>query len=681
MACIDSGRWRLRVLWLFCLALGSSIPARAAEISAEAATVDQVVNRVKAALVRIHVVSMNYQDGREMKSQGVGSGVIISEEGQLITNHHVAGHAVRLFCTLADREEVEAELVGTDPLTDISVLRLKPGQARKFPCVPFGDSSKLRVGDPVLALGSPMALSQSVTRGIISNLEMVMPKFWGPMGRLRQDGEDVGMLVRWIAHDAQIYGGNSGGPLVNLRGEIVGINEISLGLSGAIPGNLAHQVADQLMRYGKVRRAWLGCEVQPLLKQAAAARGILVSSVMKDSPAGLAGIQAGDLLVRVGQTPVHARFDEELPEFMGLISELPIGAPVPITVWRDGKEQTFPMTPTEREEARPKQTEFKSWGMTARNLSWLTAREMQRSSREGVLITSVRPGGPVSEAKPRLDGQDVLVRVNDTPVTSVQDLVDLTRQLTAGKTERTAVLATFERKERRYLTVVKLALHDFHDPGLEATKAWLPVEAEVISRDIAAQLGKPELKGFYVTRVYPGGTAEKAGLKTGDFIVAVDEEKLTASAPEHDEELSGLIRQYEPGAVVKITVVRQGQSSTVPVELERSPRLPREMKKYRSEDFEFAARDLAFTDRNDARLKNGESGVLVEEVKSGGWAELGMIYAGDIILEVDGLSVGNVDMLRTAMEQIAFAKTPFVVVKVLRGIYTKFLSLEPQWKL
>src|ERR1022692_3962336 len=158
--------------------------------------------------------------------QEVGSGAIISQDGYLITNHHVAGHAARIVCTLWNREEVEAELIGTDPLTDIAVLKLKPESPRQFVPARFGDSARLRVGDAVLAMGSPMALSQSVTLGIISNVEMIMPRMFGNQGRFQLDGEDVGSLIRWIAHDAAIYPGNSSGPLVNLRGEIVGINEI-----------------------------------------------------------------------------------------------------------------------------------------------------------------------------------------------------------------------------------------------------------------------------------------------------------------------------------------------------------------------------------------------------------------------------------------------------------------------
>src|SRR3954462_14247431 len=384
---MDSGWFRLSVLAL--LLVVSRVPSRAAEARMELSknmrpAVDAAIARVAPALVRIRVVSTSYSEGREVKSQAVGSGAIITKEGHVISNHDVAGRAVRIFCTLSDREEIEAELIGTDPLTDICIIQLKPAKPRVFPTVPFGDSGKLHVGDPVLALGSPMALSQSVTLGIISNLEMVMPRFFGPTGRLRQEGEDVGSLVRWIAHDAQIYGGNSGGPLVNLDGEIVGINEIRIGLSGAIPGNLARVVGEKLIKTGKVTRAFLGLDVQPLLKESVD-RGVLVSGVLEDSPAAKAGIRAGDIVLAVGKQNVRVRHDEELPQFMALTSDLPLDRETSITFLRDKDEKTVRVTPIEREELRPKQQELKSWGITTRNLSSLLAMELKRSNRDGAL--------------------------------------------------------------------------------------------------------------------------------------------------------------------------------------------------------------------------------------------------------------------------------------------------------
>ena len=642
--------------------------------------VDSAIGRVKPALVRIQVVSAEYNEGREVKMQAVGSGAIINREGYLITNHHVAGHAIRMFCTLSNREEIEAELVGTDPLTDISVLKLKPEKPRAFAAAGFGDSSKMRVGDYVLAMGSPMALSQSVTLGIISNSEMVMPRFFGPFARFKLDGEDVGTLVRWIGHDAPIYGGNSGGPLVNLRGEIIGINEISFGLAGAIPGNLARNVAGQIIARGKVQRSWLGFDVQPLFKHAKEEKGVLIGGVLKDSPADKGGLKPGDLLLRLGDFPIHVRYDEQMPDFMRLVTGLPIGEEVAALVRRDGKEMRLALRPAERGELYPKQQELKQWGLTVRDLSFLAAREMKRTRVEGALVTSVRPGGPAGEAKPSLDPRDVIVEVNGAPVKNVQELIDLTRQLTEGKTEPVPVVATFERKSDRYLAVVRIGTRELKDPGLEVTKAWLPVEAQVISREIARQLGKPDLKGFYLTRVYPGTTAERAGLRSADFIIALEGEKLTASGPEHEDELSALIRQYDAGKEVELTVLRDQSEMKIPVELVRSPRLKREMKKYRNDDFEFTARDVSFFDAAEEQWSSDQRGALVEEVKPGSWAELGSLYVGDLILEVEGSPVENVDVLKQQMERIATDKLRMVVVKVMRGIHTLYLELEPNWK-
>jgi len=644
--------------------------------------IDGAIARMRPSLVRIHVVSTEYREGREIKMQEVGSGVIIRKEGFIVTNHHVAGHGARLICTLWNREEVEAELVGTDPLTDISVIKLKPERPVEFVPAVFGDSDRMNVGDAVLAMGSPMALSQSVTLGIISNGEMIMPKLFGTLGHFKLDGEDVGTLVRWIGHDAAIYGGNSGGPLVNLRGEVVGINEISFGLAGAIPGNLVRSVAEELVAHGKIRRSWLGLDVRPQFKHAGPneAKGVIISGVITNSPAADAGMQAGDLLVRVGNTPTNVRYDEELPDFMRLITSLPIGQKVSLTVLRAGKEMTFALSPVERGEINPKEQELNQWGLTGRNLSFLTAREMKRTNQLGLLVTSVRPGGPTGEAKPALDAKDVLTEVNGQPIKDLQTLIELTHKLTEGKTEPIPVIATFERDSGRYLTVVKVGVEELRDPGLEVTKAWVPVETHVISRDIAKQLGQPDLKGFYITQVYPHSAAEKAGLKPGDFITAVDGEKLTASGPEHEDEFAALIRQYEIGAKVELTVLRDQVQMKVGVELARSAKLKREMKKYRNDDFEFTARDLSFFDAAEQQWQPDQQGALVEDVKPGSWAELGSLYLDDLIVEVDGQPVTGVESLKSILTGIAREKRPFVVMKVRRGIHTAYLEMEPTWK-
>jgi len=386
------------------------------------------------------------------------------------------------------------------------------------------------------------------------------------------------------------------------------------------------------------------------------------------------------LLLRVGHRATNVRFEEQMPELMGLLAGLPIGQEATAVVRREGKDISLRLVPVEREDIFPREYELKQWGLTVRDFSNLLAKEMKRPGLDGVMVTSVRPGGPAGSAKPAFEPRDVLVEVNGEPIKNVQGLKELTRKLTEGKSAPVPVVATFERKAARYFAVVRVGIEELKDPGLEVTKAWLPVETHVISREIAKQLGQPNLRGCYITRVYPNTTAAAADLKPGDFIVAVDGEKLAANDAGYEDELAMLIRQYDVGKKVELTVIRGTQELKVPVELARSPRLKREMKKYRNEDFEFTAREMSFFDRVEEQWNNDQRGVLVEDVKSGSWAELGSLNAGDLILEVNGQPADNVDALRREMERIAASKEKVVVIKVLRGIHTSFLEIEPNWK-
>lgn len=640
--------------------------------------VDRAVGTVKPALVRIHVVSTAYRDGREMKYSSSGSGVIITPEGHVITNHHVAGHATRLVCTLATREEIEAELIGTDPLTDIAVIKLLPKDGRKFFVAPFGDSSKVKVGDRVFAMGSPLALSQSVTLGIISNNEMIMPRRMG-FGRFRLDGEDIGRLIKWFAHDAVIYPGNSGGPLVNTDGEIIGINEISIGLGGAIPGNIARAVAEEIMREGKVSRSWTGMTAQALLKHSGQEQGVLITGTVEGSPAAEAGIESGDILLSVNGIDTTVIFDEQLPEYNGLLAGLPVGSEAELLVLRDGQKKTLKLTTVEREHRRPQQREFRNWGLTCRDISFVVSKEMKRESQDGVIITSVRPGGPADDSKPNIRRGDVLVDIGGMPITNLDDLARVTADLIEGQEDPVPVLTTFERDAGSYVSVVEVGISELNDPGLEVKKAWLPVETQVITRDIAELIRDRDLKGFRITQVYSESTAETAGLLVGDLITMIDGEALTASAPEHYEELPTLIRNYRVGSMAELSVLRDGDELTIEVELMRAPMLNREMRKYRDDNFEYTARDITYFDKASEQWGQEKAGVLISEVKSGGWAALGMLQVGDLLQKVQGTPVSDVDSLREIMEEIEDIQPPSLEMIVLRGIYTVYVELEPKW--
>lgn len=670
------------VSYVLVLILAASDPAAAQTPRTQepaARDVDLALSRVAPSLVRIHVVTINHQDGRELKREAAGSGTIISPDGHVVTNHHVAGKTRRIICTLQTREEIPAELVGTDPLSDIAVLKLQPSRPRQFPAASFGDPSKLRVGDRVLALGSPLALSQSVTMGIVSNTEMIMPGMFWPFNRMTLDGEDVGSLVRWIGHDAPIFGGNSGGPLVNLQGEIVGINEISMGLAGAIPADLAKEVADAIIRDGRVRRSWIGLEVQPLLKSADAGRGALVGGTIDGSPAARAGFESGDILLKLAGRDVSVRFAEEIPPFNQMVMRLPRGRPVDAVVTRGGVEKTLTVTPEERERADADIRELTLLGITGSNLTAMAAKELRRADRHGVRVRSVRPGGPVDQSKPPLAPDDIVLALDDITVNDVNALQNATERLTNGKTEPVAALLSFDRRGERLLTVIELGRAGLQDPGLEARKAWIPIHVQVLTTELSEKLGIAGRVGVRVTRVL-GSAAATGGLQVGDIITAIDGDPVSASQPSDAELFATMVRQYKIGSTVKLSVLRGRDARQLEVRLETAPRLPREMKKYEDPNFEFRVRDVASADRVQNAIPESQQGVLVEAVREGGWAALGHLADGDFLMAIDGEPVATVEAVQKKMERIAEAKPRAVVLKVRRGIRTFFVELQTGWK-
>jgi len=631
---------------------------------------------VKPALVRILVAEVNCVQGREQKQESSGSGVIISPDGLVVTNHHVAGQAKRLLCTLSDKTMVEADLVGTDPLTDISVIRLRPRET-PYPFAKWGDSTTVKVGDTVYAMGSPLSLSQSVTLGIVSNAEMVMPEFGG--GGIEMNGEDVGSLVRWIGHDAAITHGNSGGPLVNKTGEVIGINEISFGLGGAIPAAVARPVAEEIIRTGKVQRAYVGISVQPLLKGSGITSGVLVGSSAPGSPARKAGIQSADIITQVNGKPVSVRFMEEMPIFNQTIATLPVGQPATIALLRNGQEVTVSVTPVVRPEAEPKAHESKPWGICVSDLSEFDALYRKAGGTDGVYVQSVRQGGPAGTAKPALAADDIILTVNGKPVKNAAEFNAVTDALVKDATEPVPTLVTVERGTEEIATVIEVGLKDLEDPSLEARKAHLAISTQVLTEDLAVGLGKPGQKGFRVTRVQEGSTAEKAGLKIGDLITALDGEELPASQPEDADLLAEILRQYKVGEEVTLTLIRDGKPFDQAFTLELAPVSVREMKRYRDDTFEFTARDLSEDDRVDDPTMKDVTGVFVESIESGGWAALGKLDVADVILNVDGKPTPSVDELRRVMRDITAARPQRVVMMVARGVDKAFVELETDW--
>jgi S1-C subfamily serine protease len=228
------------------------------------------------------------------------------------------------------------------------------------------------------------------------------------------------------------------------------------------------------------------------------------------------------------------------------------------------------------------------------------------------------------------------------------------------------------------LTVIEIGRPGLEDPGLETRKAWIPVAVQVLTPPLAERLGLKGRNGVRVTRVL-GGSAEAAGLRVGDVILAVDNDPVEASQPSDEDLFATMIRQYKIGSTPRLTVFRDGTERQVAIKLDASPRLPREMKKYEDPNFEFRVRDLSAADQSRQAWMEGQRGVLVEAVREGGWAALGHLADGDVLLGIEGDPVPDVETVKRKMEQIAERKPAAIVLKVQRGIRTLFVELQSGW--
>jgi serine protease Do len=357
---------------------------------------------------------------REFQQQGLGSGVIVTSDGYIITNNHVVEGADELNISLPDKRTFKAKVIGTDPKTDVAVIKI---DAANLPALPWGDAAQLEVGEMVLAVGNPFGLSQTVTMGIISAI-----------GRA-----NVGIVdyEDFIQTDAAINPGNSGGALVNLKGELIGINTAIFSQSGgymgigfAIPSTMAKSVMESLIKHGKVIRGWVGLSIQDVTPDLAKefgtteTNGALVGDVMEDSPASKAKLERGDIITAYNGVTVR-----DSNHLRGLVAETAPGTTVRLSVLRDKKavDCTVVIGEMPKESAKAERDGSGKGDHALAGLTVENVRQSGRSKPSGVVVTAVEPGSSAERAG--LQEGDIIHEINRKPVKDVRDFERLTNQL------------------------------------------------------------------------------------------------------------------------------------------------------------------------------------------------------------------------------------------------------------
>ena len=396
----------------------------------------------------------DFERPTERKASSLGSGFVIKEEGIVITNNHVIANAEDILIRVGEKE-YSAEVLGADPYMDLAVLKMKTSE--KFKPVSFGDSSKARVGDWVVAIGNPFGLGGTVTSGIIS-------------ARNRQIG-----LTRYedfIQTDASINQGNSGGPLFNLKGEVIGVNTAiiapgqsgSIGIGFAIPANAASNVIDQLIKFGETKRGWLGVRIQEVTKEIADVeklkkpQGALVASVGQNSPAEKAGIKAGDIILEFDGKKINTM--KKLPN---VVASTEVGKSVELKIWRNKKLISKRLTlgrletSDEFKETKPKivkkDEEIESLKIVVREISAqdISSRNLDKKTK-GVVITEISTRSPLANL---VSVNNIIIEVQKTPTKTVVDLKKIVNSI-FKKGEKTLLLTIIDQNNRRRYLGVKI---------------------------------------------------------------------------------------------------------------------------------------------------------------------------------------------------------------------------------
>jgi S1-C subfamily serine protease len=372
-------------------------------------------DKVFPAVVFIKCLKETHESGKKVTEEVVGSGVIVTDDGQVLTNWHVVDKVVEVRCLLYDGRAMDAHVVGSDKDSDLALVQLKvPPGGGPLPHAELGDSTKLKEGDFVMAMGAPWGLNRSVSIGIISCTRRFLP--------------DYSQYSLWLQTDASISPGNSGGPLVNTDGQIVGINALAVMRGGdmgfAIPSETITVILPQLRTSGKVDWSWTGLQLQPLKDfnkniYFDATEGVIVAETDPESPARRAGIQPTDRIIRVNGEPLTAEREEDLPAVRRWLGLLPKHAPASFEIVRGGQTLTLQITPREKGKVEGEELDCPRWNLTLKTINQFDNPDLYFHRTQGVFVYGVKYPGNAANAG--LEAQDIVMQIDGKEIVTLDD--------------------------------------------------------------------------------------------------------------------------------------------------------------------------------------------------------------------------------------------------------------------
>lgn len=427
------------------LLVSGSAPAIADEAGLESFTrmqkhIVEVSDQLKSSVVHIEVMSRRNSEHRK----GLGSGLIISEDGRIVTNYHVIDRAQSITVILDDKTKHPAEIVRSDAQTDLAVIKIKAD--RKLSPAKLGDSGNVQVGEWVLAIGNPYGFDRTVSFGIVSGKGRFIPGI---------NNTDVPIINDFIQTDALIDPGNSGGPLVNMHGEVIGINSVGIGRGQGftIPSNIVKEVLNRSEVEGRIKRGWLGIALQAFTPEHAEylnkpeLRGVLVSDTVKGGPAQKAGILSGDIITEINGEEIDASTKEAIQRCILTVTTIEPGTNANVKIFRDGKLISLKVPIGTQPPMSSKEADT-DYGMTVKGITSAMADDERLTTDKGVMISHITPGTAADAAG--LSVKDVIVKIDRTPVTDLESFKTASKQ--ASKNDR--FLITVKRGNSTYYGLI-----------------------------------------------------------------------------------------------------------------------------------------------------------------------------------------------------------------------------------